>query len=368
MAIQLKVTQDTTFKQTTEDSAKLPPEYKVAIAAGRVFDIHSWKTVNPNYLRVALLSETLGDPPRNTWFVYIPHVQLVQPASVKVIQTTTLKQSTADSSQLPAADKVQIAAGRVINLQSWATAANNHLKLALLWDSLGTPPRNTWYVYRPHVQFINQQPKVVPPPPPAPEPGALPITKRLNVPYKSQLDNALNPTGACNVTTFAMVMTYFQIRGTTGVGQLEDELYQYMENNGLSRWDPDDLATMSRNYGLVNDFTKRGSLSDIRKAIAEGRPCIIHGYFTTFGHIIVVRGYDQYGFFVNDPYGEWTSSGYRNDLSGQNLHYSNALIQTKCSPEGEDFIWLHRLAKRTALRSVTQSLTTGLNNLFRADG
>jgi len=113
-----------------------------------------------------------------------------------------------------------------------------------------------------------------------------------------------------------------------------------MERQGLSRWDPYDLATMARNYGLIDDFTMQGRLSDIRKAIAEGRPCIIHGYFTSFGHIVVVRGYDQYGFFVNDPYGEWTSSGYLNN------HYSNALIQSKCSPEGEAYIWLHRLSKK----------------------
>ena len=139
-------------------------------------------------------------------------------------------------------------------------------------------------------------------------------------------------------------MAYFKVRGKTDTVQLEDELYRHMENNGLSRWEPDDLATMGRAYGLKVDFTTRGRLSDIRKAIAEGRPCLIHGCFTSFGHIIVVRRYDQYGFLVNDPYGEWTSSGYLKDQSGGNLHYSNALVQGKCSPEGEDFLWLHRLS------------------------
>jgi hypothetical protein len=343
MSIQLRVTQNTVFKLTTEQASLLPVGEKVEIAAGRVFDIHSWKVIDRNHLRVALLRDVLGDPPRNTWCVFAPHVQLVRPPSLRVMQKTVFKQSTADSSQLPAQDKVEVAGGRVFNLQSWATASNNHLKLALLWDTLGTPARNTWFAYAPHIQFINQQPQVISIPPQGT--GGLPTTVRLNVPYKSQLDNVLNPNGSCNVTSFAMVMVYLGIRGS-GVGQLEDELYRYMENNGLSRWDPYDLATMSRNYGLVNNFTERGTLFDIRKAIAEGRPCIIHGYFTDFGHIIVVRGYDQYGFFVNDPYGEWTSSGYRNDLSGANLHYSNWLIQSKCSPEGEDYIWLHRLARR----------------------
>ncbi len=345
MAIQLKVVQDTVFKQTTEDAIQLPPEDKVSVPTGRVLNIHSWKVVDRSYLKIALMGDFLGNPPRNTWYVHIPHIQLIQPPSLKITRNTIFKQSTASSAQLPAQDKVAIAPGRIINLQSWATAPNNHYKLSLLWDALGTPPRNTWYLYAPDFEFINTQQKNLPIPPPEPEPSGIPPSKQLNIPYKSQLDNALNPTGACNVTAFAMVMTYFQIKSNTGVSQLEDELYQYMINQGLSRWDGNDLAKLSRNYGLKNDFTMRGRQSDIRKAIAEGRPCIIHGYFTSFGHIIVVRGYDQNGFFVNDPYGEWTSYGYRNDRSGQNLYYSNALIQAKCSPEGENYIWIHRLSK-----------------------
>jgi len=359
MAIQLRVTANTVFKQTTEPSSQLPLEDKVAIAAGTVFDINSLKVINPSHVRVSFLKDFLGTPPRNTWCIYTPHIQIIQPPTIKITQTTVLKQSPVDSSQLPAQDKVTVSAGRILRLQSWGTANNNHYKLAIIWDSLGNPPRNTWYVYAPHFQFINEQPRPVPiVETPAPNPGSLPTTKQLNIPYKSQLDNALNPTGACNVTSFAMVMTYFQIKGTTGIGQLEDELYRYMENAGLSRWDPYDLAKMSQAYGLENNFTTRGSLSDVRKAIAEGRPCIIHGYFTSFGHIIVARGYDQYGLIVNDPYGEWTSSGYRNNVSGANLHYSNALIQAKCSPEGEDYMWIHRLAKR---RSTAQSTPSWFN-------
>lgn len=269
---------------------------------------------------------------------------------LKVIQKTNFKQSTADSSKIPERDKVSIEAGKVYEIHSWKPIGKNHLKVAFLKDFLGDPPRNTWYVYQPHIQLINSQGKPAPAPTPpkisVPSlPKRLPTTKTLNIPHKSQLDNALNPSGACNVTSYAMVMAYLQVKRRTTTGQLEDELYAYMERNNLSRWDPEDLATMGRAYGLKVDFTMRAKLADIRKAIAEGRPCIIHGYFTSFGHIIVVRGYDPNGFFVNDPYGEWFASGYRNDRSGANLYYSNALIQSKCSPEGADYIWLHRLAK-----------------------
>lgn len=266
---------------------------------------------------------------------------------LKVSQSTIFKQSTEESSKLPERDKVAIASGKVFNIHSWKPVDHSHLRIAIIDEALGDPSRNTWYVFMPHVQLINDKGQVVPVKQETPRVGVdLPATKRLNVPHKSQLDNALNPTGACNVTSFAMIMAYLQIKGRTGVGQLEDELYRYMEGVGLSRWDPEDLAKMASNYGVKDEFTTRAKPVDIRKAIALGYPCIIHGYFTSFGHIIVVRGYDPYGFFVNDPYGEWTSNGYNNDVSGANLYYSNALIQSKCSPEGEDFLWLHRLSKK----------------------
>lgn len=266
---------------------------------------------------------------------------------LKVIQSTVFKQYARDSRNLGPAEKVSVPIGREFEVHSWKPVGKYHMKVALFGQFLGSPPRNTWYVFQPHIKLINSQGQPVQPRPTTPRVGGrtqLPRDKMLNVPYKSQMDNWLNPTGACNVTCFAMVMAYFQVR-RWGTGQLEDELYRYMERQGLSRHEPGALAQMSRDYGLRNDLTLRGSLDDIRKAIAEGRPCIIHGYFTSFGHIIVVRGYDEAGFYVNDPFGVWTPHGYRKGVNGAKLFYSNQLIQSKCSPEGRNHIWLHRLSR-----------------------
>jgi hypothetical protein len=269
---------------------------------------------------------------------------------LRILQNTWFKQSTADSAKLAATDKVAVTTGKEFTVHSWKAVGNNHMRIALLDETLGDPERNTWFVFTPHVSLINLRGQTTPPPtPPAPSiqipPLRLPAAKSLGVPYLSQLNNAMNPSGACNVTCFAMVMRYFKIPQRTNAVQLEDELYRYMDSKKLSRHDPGDLAEMARDYGLKNELTLQGRLSDIRKAIAEGKPCIIHGYFTSFGHIIVVRGYDRRGFRVNDPFGEWTASGYRKDLTGENLHYSNTLIQSRSSPEGPNFVWLHRLSK-----------------------
>ncbi len=274
-----------------------------------------------------------------------------------VKQNTVFKQYTVDSAQLGPQDKVAVSAGKSFEIHSWKPSGKFHWKVAIVDEFLGTPPRNSWYVFSPHVQLVNSQGKPpVPPPEPKPSitlPVSLPASKVLNVPYHSQLNNAENPRGACNVTCFAMVMNYFKIKRKTNAVQFEDELYRYMINNGLSRHEPEDLAKMSEVYGLRNDLTLRGSQADIRRSIAEGKPCIIHGYFTSFGHIITIIGYDRNGFIVHDPFGEWTANGYIEGPYGDRLHYSNNLIQRTCSPEGSNFMWLHRLSlKETSPSSM----------------
>ena len=75
--MKLKVNQTTFFKQSTLDSSKLLSQDKVSVSAGKTFEIHPWKAIGKNHLKVALFNESLGDPPRNTWYVYQHHVQLI---------------------------------------------------------------------------------------------------------------------------------------------------------------------------------------------------------------------------------------------------------------------------------------------------
>lgn len=172
----------------------------------------------------------------------------------------------------------------------------------------------------------------------------------LNFPYRSQRDNYYNPSGSCNVTSVAMCLFWLGIRGNGEYVQLEDECYARCLDRGWSRHEAVGLQNLAESYpGIKDDFISNGTLDDIRSAIDAGIPCVLHGYFTRFGHIIVAKGYDEDGLLVNDPWGEWHRSGYDTSVSGEGLHYSNHLIASKCSPESEQNprdIWLHRIYKQ----------------------
>lgn len=171
----------------------------------------------------------------------------------------------------------------------------------------------------------------------------LPKSVRLEIPYRSQLDNLHNPTGACNVTSIAMCLDFLKVPRRKKTGQYEDELYQYAIDNSYSRHSPQDLARIVRDYGATDNFTAWGTIEGCQKHLADGNPCVIHGYFTSFGHILVATGYDEKGLIVHDPYGEWFPTGYDTTVSGAYLHYSYDLIRRTCIPDGQ--FWVHHISE-----------------------
>ncbi|NJR24856.1 MAG: C39 family peptidase [Richelia sp. CSU_2_1] len=241
---------------------------------------------------------------------------------------TVLKLRPLQSSDLAAGEKWSLDSGETLDCIGYQAERNKHWKIVL---AKPRSDRSTWFAFQDHVALEL-------------DPSDRPETVKLNVPFKSQLDNEFNPRGSCNVTSIAMCLAMLGVQDKPGDGleQLEDELYDYMERKGLSRHSPEDLARVVRDYGKKDDFTVWGTFERCKDHLAAGNPCVIHGYFTSFGHIIALVGYDDTGFIVHDPYGEWFSSGYRTDLSGEFLHYSYDLIQRTCIPDGQ--FWVHYIS------------------------
>ena len=169
-------------------------------------------------------------------------------------------------------------------------------------------------------------------------------TVQLKVPYLSQLDNTLDPHGTCNVTSASMCMAYLghPIRNAQNL-QIEDELNQYCYDHGLDRHVPGDIAKVIRAYGYKDDFQPDAKWGDVKKWLAGGNPCIVHGWFTGSGHIIAIIGYNKKGWIVHDPYGEWYPEGYDTNRSGAGLTYSYEMMKRVCGTDGD--LWIHYVSK-----------------------
>lgn len=251
---------------------------------------------------------------------------------LKITRDTILKLRPVDSAQLNESEKQGAKALQEFQLLAFEPH-RNHIRVALRSETF--KQQSVWYVFEKHAE-IYQGKKLV-------YPKSLPAEVRLrNFPYFSQLDNWYNPTGSCNVTSIAMCLSYYGARRRVSYGQFEDELYEYALNKGYSRHSPQDLAKIVREYGCKDYFTAQATIDEVKEWLAEGKPAVIHGYFTSFGHIMPVVGYNGSGLIVHDPYGEWFSSGYRTDLSGAYLTYSYSLIRRLCLPDGN--FWVHFIA------------------------
>lgn len=160
-------------------------------------------------------------------------------------------------------------------------------------------------------------------------------TIKLKVPYLSQHDNSLHPEGSCNATSVAMVCRFFGIKVTP------DQIMDWMEGNDLDRHAHDDLVKAFKHYGVSDRFTTEATWDQVKAHLRTGNPCIYSGALTHSGHIIVLTGFDDSGWWTNDPNGEWFSWGYSHE-GGEQLHYSYDLLR-RCSygDGGDGTTWAH---------------------------
>jgi hypothetical protein len=86
-----------------------------------------------------------------------------------------------------------------------------------------------------------------------------------------------------------------------------------------------------RSLGLKADFHTDGTTMLLKQEIDAGRPVAVawlcDGHVSApsgGGHWSVIVGYDETGFFVNDPYGncDLVDGGYLSNRDGVQIHYS----------------------------------------------
>lgn len=149
-----------------------------------------------------------------------------------------------------------------------------------------------------------------------------PASKNLDVPYLCQVDNSKEPYSTCNNTSLAMITGFY------GHPFDPDTLYNVL---GAAATSLEKIQAVGKSVGFAVDIRRDANESIVKQHIAAGRPVILGGYFTGgSGHFIVIRGYNETGWFVNDPAGRWNgvvSGGYNGRWcggggGGANLHYT----------------------------------------------
>lgn len=160
------------------------------------------------------------------------------------------------------------------------------------------------------------------------------IKNPLPVPYFSQRDyGGAQAWSICGCTSVAMVLKFYGID--------KDPNDVLAANGKASCQSPDGCANVYRKNGLSSHSTTTGTYSEIKSHLDQGRPVVIHGYFTSSGHIMVIVGYTDTHWICNDPAGEWEE--YVGDFYGDNLRngkmvkYSKKSMTVACKSDGN--VW-----------------------------
>lgn len=150
--------------------------------------------------------------------------------------------------------------------------------------------------------------------------------KLLNVPYFAQNDNELWIDGTpgyaqCNVTAHAMLLAYlipdFIDRSKKNgfrepESYLKSKFYKYSTDRGNHNAM---TQTLQNEFNLRSEWRYNGTLNDIRKQIDQNKPVVIGVDYKVSGHILVVTGYIDSRFVVNDSYGIRNGSTNQYDLN-----------------------------------------------------
>ena len=166
-------------------------------------------------------------------------------------------------------------------------------------------------------------------------------TSSNSIPYYNQYDNRNYPYATCQNTSVAMVLSHFQ--------------YNIHPDDIFSRWgkdmaqSPSGLNYIYRHYAsnsTINTYTN-ASPEDLRRALSQGYVAIVHGYFTSAGHVLVVKSFDGQSYHVNDPAGRWSECfkcGYTTgDYNGVTKYGKQAFENAVFTSNGSSYLpgWIH---------------------------
>jgi len=172
-----------------------------------------------------------------------------------------------------------------------------------------------------------------------------------DVPYFYQYANRLYPSSTCQNTTIAMVLA---MMGWSGDPDVVTE-YWGKDRAQTPQGFSEVLNGEAGYWGLPVRSIPRtnASIGDLHRLLDRGIPVPVHGFFTGYGHVLLVLGYDAEGYWVNDPAGAWNerfTGGYPygwDSTVGEGIHYPRAAFEAAIGTSDGSTplpIWLHELS------------------------
>ena len=178
--------------------------------------------------------------------------------------------------------------------------------------------------------------------------GAEPIEAGYipDVPYFHQHSNRINPSGSCQNTCVAIVLKYYGADDITpDVISAKWGTYVAQTTGGLEKVFNEEAAL--RGLAVRDQATETGLLRELHALLDAGRPVIVHGGFSTVGHLIVLVGYDERFYYAMDPASQWTerlNGGFTNTNDphiGRYTRYGRDAVENAIISRG--FIRMHQI-------------------------
>jgi len=227
--------------------------------------------------------------------------------SLTVTASTYLKTSTAPASTLRRDQRRSIVPGSLVDIDQLFADRSQHYHVVLNTPMLADDEETLLtegFIYGPHTDIV-----------PSPSRGEPDIVK-LDVPYYSQLDNATRwhgaPSRQCCLTSNTMLADYLldgelsQLAEAEGMRQPESYYGQVLaQRHRADTTDHDGNTMCLLGFGISSYWSKTLSVQDIRQSLDASIPVVAGVAFRSFGHIVVIVGYDDYNgeWLVHDPYG-----------------------------------------------------------------
>ena len=174
----------------------------------------------------------------------------------------------------------------------------------------------------------------------------VPSQLNLNVPFFDQKDNGPEGWRECQSSSIAMCLAFL------GIGGIKDDT-TYV--NIVKRYG--DTTERQPHYDAMKQlgytgasFSKNLSIAQIKAELNKQKPVAVgalhHGPVSKpsgGGHFVVIRGYNEKGWFVNDPYGELDlkSGGWSRRAmgAGKNFLYGYTNFNPRIFVPGDGHCW-----------------------------